>query len=76
MLGAVLAVILGHIAKVDIRESEGALGGDGIATIGLVLGYASLALVAAALIGLALLAALGIAIPLGIGICGLCGGMG
>ena len=71
--GAVLAVILGHTAKVDIRRSGGQLGGDSIATLGLLLGYANLALFALGIIFLALLTALGIAIPIGIGVCSLCG---
>jgi hypothetical protein len=71
--GAVLAVILGHMAKVDIRQSEGRLGGDSLATLGLLLGYANLALAALGIIFLVFLTALGIAIPIGIGICGMCG---
>lgn len=43
-LGAVAAVITGHIAKNEIRASMGRVGGDGIATIGLVLGYINLAI--------------------------------
>lgn len=43
-LGAIAAVITGHMAKREIRESMGRLGGDGLATAGLVLGYASLGL--------------------------------
>jgi hypothetical protein len=44
-IGAVVAVITGHMAKKEIRESAGRLTGDGLATVGLVLGYAQLALV-------------------------------
>jgi hypothetical protein len=71
--GAILAVILGHMAKVDIRRSSGRLGGDSIATLGLLLGYANLALFALGIIFVAFLTALGIAIPIGIGVCSLCG---
>jgi hypothetical protein len=74
LVGAVLAVILGHTARVDIKHSDGRLGGESLAVLGLLLGYANLALVALGIILLAFLAALGIAIPLGIGVCGLCGG--
>ena len=42
LLGSLAAVITGHMAKKEIRESAGTLGGDGMATAGLVLGYASL----------------------------------
>lgn len=44
LLGAVGAVVCGHMARRDIRASRGALGGDGLAIGGLVLGYAHLVL--------------------------------
>ena len=40
---AIPAVICGHIARSKIRKSGGALGGRGIATAGLILGYIALA---------------------------------
>ncbi|MEA4907278.1 MAG: DUF4190 domain-containing protein [Chloroflexi bacterium] len=43
-LGGILAVIFGHIAKNEIRASNGVMGGDGLATAGLVLGYANIAI--------------------------------
>jgi hypothetical protein len=43
-LGGILAVIFGHIAKGEIRKSNGAIGGNGMATVGLVLGYANIAI--------------------------------
>lgn len=46
ILGAIIAVITGHLAKREIRESAGRLGGDGMATAGLILGYIHLILVA------------------------------
>ena len=45
-LGAIIAVITGYMAKNEIRQSGGALGGDGLATAGLVLGWVHLALAA------------------------------
>jgi len=42
ILGSIVAVITGHMAKNEIRKSNGELAGDGMATAGLVLGYASL----------------------------------
>jgi Domain of unknown function (DUF4190) len=39
---AIPAVICGHIARAKIRKSGGALGGKGIATAGLILGYIAL----------------------------------
>ena len=44
IVGGIIAVITGHMARKEIRESNGALGGDGMATAGLVLGYSNLAL--------------------------------
>jgi hypothetical protein len=44
IVGAIIAVITGHLAKKEIRESDGLLGGDGLATAGLVLGYSNLGL--------------------------------
>lgn len=41
---AIPAVICGHIARSKIRKSGGAIGGKGIATTGLVLGYIGLVL--------------------------------
>lgn len=50
-IGGLLAVIFGHLAKGEIRKSNGIVTGDGMATAGLVLGYANIAL---SIIGLCL----------------------
>jgi hypothetical protein len=52
-LGGILAVIFGHLAKKEIRDSLGSVTGDGLATVGLILGYTNIALT---LIGLCFLA--------------------
>lgn len=44
LLGSIVAIITGHMAKKEIKESMGNLGGDSMASIGLVLGYISIAL--------------------------------
>ena len=44
ILGAIIAVITGHMAKKEISESGGQLTGEEMANIGLVLGYVHLAL--------------------------------
>lgn len=44
LIGSIVAVITGHMAKSEIKEQAGALGGDGLATAGLVLGYLSIGL--------------------------------
>ena len=38
-IGSIAAIVLGHMAKKQIRESGGTQTGDGLATAGLVLGY-------------------------------------
>lgn len=51
-LGSIVAIITGHLAKKEIRESGGRLDGDGMALAGLILGYTMLGL---ALLGLLVL---------------------
>ena len=43
-LGGIAAVICGHIAKNEIQKDPTSLTGDGLATIGLVLGYLNILL--------------------------------
>lgn len=43
-IGAIVAVITGHMARREIRDSKGLLTGDGMATAGLALGYVHLVL--------------------------------
>ncbi len=43
-LGAIPAIICGHIAKSRIKNSAGTLKGDGLALAGLILGYISIGL--------------------------------
>ncbi len=43
VIGGVGAVITGHFARDEIRKSQGRLEGDSMATAGLILGYACLA---------------------------------
>ncbi len=63
LIGAIIAVITGHMAKREIRESMGNLTGDGMATVGLVLGYLQLGLSVIGLCVVVVLLALGM-IPL------------
>ncbi|OGO14012.1 MAG: hypothetical protein A2Z66_12925 [Chloroflexi bacterium RBG_13_66_10] len=62
-VGAIAAVITGHLAKKEIRESGGWLIGDGLATAGLILGYVHLALGVVGLCVIMASIALGIATP-------------
>ena len=43
-IGAIIAVITGHMAKTEIKKSNGMVTGNGMATAGLVLGYIQLGL--------------------------------
>ena len=44
VLGSIVAVITGHMARSEIRRAPDRLDGDGMAIAGLVLGYASIAM--------------------------------
>jgi hypothetical protein len=44
VIAALPAVITGHMARREIRESGGRVTGDGLALLGLIIGYANLAL--------------------------------
>jgi hypothetical protein len=46
VLGAIIAVITGHMARNEVRASAGRISGDGLATAGLVLGYLQLGVIA------------------------------
>ncbi|HEX5586317.1 MAG TPA: DUF4190 domain-containing protein [Acidimicrobiia bacterium] len=50
MIGAVLAVVFGHIALGQIKRSRGWQRGGGMAVAGLVLGYAGLAVIGIAIL--------------------------
>ena len=46
-IGAIVAIICGHVARTEIRSSPpGSIDGDGMAIAGLILGYLHLALIA------------------------------
>lgn len=42
LLGAIVAVVTGHMARNEIKQSHGVQGGGALAIIGLVLGYLNL----------------------------------
>jgi hypothetical protein len=50
VIGAIVAVVCGHLARAEIRKSGGALDGDGLAVAGLVLGWTHLALMVLAVL--------------------------
>ena len=39
LLGSLVAIVTGHMARSEIRRSRGVLDGDGLAVVGLVLGW-------------------------------------
>lgn len=43
-IGAIVAIITGHMARAEIRRNQNQMDGDGMAVAGLVLGYLQLAL--------------------------------
>ena len=43
VIGPIVAVVTGHIAKSEIKRSGGMVTGNGLATVGLVLGYVTIA---------------------------------
>ena len=64
VIGAIAAVITGHMARNEIKQSLGRITGDGMATAGLVLGYLHLGVVGAGACVFIVLIALGITTPL------------
>ena len=46
LLGAIVAVVCGHLARAEIRRSPNPIEGDGMALAGLILGYLQIALAA------------------------------
>ncbi|MGB7874398.1 MAG: DUF4190 domain-containing protein [Anaerolineales bacterium] len=63
-LASIAAIVTGHMAKKEIKESMGQLSGDGMAVAGLVMGYASVAIFLCVCLALAGMMAMGIAIPI------------
>ncbi|NIM93533.1 MAG: DUF4190 domain-containing protein [Anaerolineales bacterium] len=62
IVGAIAAIITGNMAKKEIRESEGSITGDGLATAGVILGYVNIFFIFIPICIIILLALLGPAI--------------
>lgn len=54
-VGAIVAVIAGHIARGQIRNSYGVESGDGLAVAGLILGYLNLVMSCMAILAVVLI---------------------
>ncbi len=54
LLAAIVAIVSGHMARAEIRRSQGALQGDGLALAGLILGYGNLLLMVAVVLAIAM----------------------
>lgn len=65
LLGSIVAIILGYMARKDIRQRPDQVSGDGLALAGIVLGWISVGL-----------AVVGLLIFGGITACGICGALG
>jgi hypothetical protein len=63
LLGSVVAVVTGQMARREIRDSGGSLGGDGMAKAGLILGWIGVGLT---VFGLCIACFVFLLIPLGI----------
>ena len=44
IVAAIIAIVTGHMARSEIKNSNGTIGGDGLALAGLILGYSNLVL--------------------------------
>ena len=62
-IGSIVALVTGYIAKKEIRESGGVMGGGGMATAGLIMGWIGVAIL---LIGICAACVIFALIPLGI----------
>ena len=63
VIGSLVAIITGHIAKGEIKRSGGTVSGNGLATWGLVLGYITVGLSVCGCITVAIMMAMGMTIP-------------
>jgi Domain of unknown function (DUF4190) len=45
VIGSIIAIVCGHMARAEIRRSLGTIEGDGMALAGLILGYIHIAFV-------------------------------
>jgi hypothetical protein len=65
LLGSILAIIFGYMARREIRQRPYELQGDGMALAGIIMGWIA--------VGLAIV---GLVLGVGLGVCGVCAGLG
>jgi len=65
LLGSIVAIILGTMARKEIRQRPTEISGEGLATAGIVLGWITVGL-----------SVLGLVLGVGFMVCGLCGSLG
>lgn len=70
VLGSIVALVAGYAARREIRAAEGALGGEGLATAGIVLGWIGVALLVVGLCGGGLV----LGVPICVGLLAAAGG--
>ncbi len=63
-LGSMVGIVCGHMAKNEIKKSGGTIGGNGMATAGLILGYTAIAVGFCIVCLLVLAPLIGLSIPL------------
>ena len=64
LLGSLTAIVTGHMAKKEIKESLGQIAGDGMATAGLVMGYLQLIPAVLCICIILIMLAMGMSIPI------------
>ncbi len=67
LIGPIVAIITGYVAKNEIKKSNGTLGGGGMATAGLIMGWIAVAL---AILGFVLVILLIFGVISGFAFCG------
>jgi hypothetical protein len=70
LIGAIAGIAMGYMARAQIRDSGGAVGGEGLATGGIVVGWLAVALTVAGICIFVLFWAGLLSLPVGIGLCG------
>jgi hypothetical protein len=57
LIGSLVAIITGHMARSEIKRTQGRIGGRGFTVAGLILGYSSIGLICLAVMSIAMITA-------------------